>query len=182
MKITLAMVMSVDGKTTRGSEQNIYAWTSREDQIYFRNLIDHNMVIIMGRGTFNASKDMIAERLTPKTLRLVVTDYPEQYRDLVVPGQLEFTSDSPVDIIDNLALRGYTKALLIGGHELCESFLSKGLVDDFFLTIEPKLFGLGKPLLLEKSLHNINLRLLSHEVLNSRGTVVLHYQIVKGEL
>ena len=177
MKITLAMVMSVDGKTTRGNESEIYTWTSREDQIHFSALINRCTVIIMGKKTFEASQVMIMRRLTPKTLRLVVTNNPEQYVDLAVPGQLEFTNNLPIDIISLLKSRGYTKSLLIGGHQLFASFLDKQLIDELILTIEPMIFGSGKPLIFEKSLYDIELKLMSHKKINTQGTLLLHYKV-----
>lgn len=35
MKVILVMVMSVDGNITKGVEEKIYEWTSKEDQRYF---------------------------------------------------------------------------------------------------------------------------------------------------
>ncbi len=179
MKITLAMVMSIDGKTTRGNDSKIYTWTSREDQAHFRTLISLSSAIIMGRQTFLASKDIIMSRLTSKTLRLVVTNHPEKYANLVVPGQLEFTQNQPQEIIDVLKSRGYTKALLVGGHRLNDTFFKSQLVDDLILTVEPNIFGLGNSLILGKSLLDITLKLISHKTLNAQGTLLLHYQIIK---
>lgn len=179
MKITLAMVMSIDGKTTRGNESKIYAWTSREDQIHFGALMNQSTVVIMGKKTFEASQEMIMRRLTPKILRLVMTNKPELYTDLEIPRQLEFTSNTPLEVIDLLKSRGYTKSLLIGGHKLIGSFLDQQLIDDLILTIEPTIFGLGKPLISEKSQHDITLKLISHKTLNAQGTLLLHYQIIK---
>ena len=35
MKITMVMLVSVDGKTTQGNNQNISSWSSIEDQKHF---------------------------------------------------------------------------------------------------------------------------------------------------
>ncbi|MFA6081552.1 MAG: hypothetical protein WC741_04055 [Patescibacteria group bacterium] len=43
------MLSSADGKTTKGNNDNIYTWTSVEDQRYFLSLIKKNNLIIMGR-------------------------------------------------------------------------------------------------------------------------------------
>ena len=74
--------------------------------------------------------------------------------------------------------KGYKKLLLPGGTNTNTSFLIAGLVDEILLTVEPKIFGLGKQLFLEKSLE-ASLELLSFKKLNKQGTLLLHYQIKK---
>jgi len=44
MKVILAMVTSVDGKTTKWNNPDIYKWTSEEDQTHFFSLIEKSKV------------------------------------------------------------------------------------------------------------------------------------------
>ena len=94
MKVIVAMVMSVDGKTTKWDETNIYTWTSPEDQKQFFSLIEENNAIAMGRKTYSAAKHLI--KLSPLKLRIILTQKPELYED--IPGQLEFRSN-PKEIV-----------------------------------------------------------------------------------
>lgn len=176
MHITLIMVMSADGKTTRWHEPNIYTWTSQEDSKHFFSLLKKSEVIIMGSGTFLAAKSMI--KPSPKNLRIVLTKKPRQFADLMVPDQLEFVDQSPEELIMNLMKRGYEQALLVGGSTLNASFLKTKLVDQLLLTIEPKLFASGTSLIAEARL-DIDLQLQNVERLNEHGTLVLTYDIVK---
>ncbi len=177
MFINLAMVSSVDGKITKGSMSDIADWTSEEDKEHFASLIKKNDLIIMGKNTYIAAKPIM--KLTPKKLRIVITSKPEQYAKETIPNQLEFTSDSPNKLIKKLEKRGYKKALLVGGSHTNAAFLKKNLVDKLLLTVEPKLFAAGKPLIAEENL-NINLQLKQGKKLNARGTLLLTYDIVKS--
>lgn len=174
MKVILAMVASVDGKTTKWNNPDIYKWTSKEDQIYFRSLVEKNNVIIMGRRTFDAVRLII--KLSPERLRIVMTKTPEKYVDLSIAGQLEFTNDSPRRIVNRLESRGYTQVLLVGGGYINTLFFKSKLIDEVWLTIEPYIFGFGNSLVAEEKL-NISFQLRSVEKLNKNGTILLQYLV-----
>ncbi|MEK7478036.1 MAG: dihydrofolate reductase [Patescibacteria group bacterium] len=174
MKIILAMVVSLDGKTTKWGEPKIYGWTSKEDQALFSPLIQKPPLVIMGRKTFAAAKKII--RLSPTILRIVITREPNKYRDLSVPGQLEFTNDNPKTLIKKLASRGFTEALLMGGEQVNTSFFKAKLINEIWLTIEPLIFGAGNNLVLPEKF-NIDLSLQDIERLNEKGTLLLKYKV-----
>ncbi len=174
MKVILGMVMSVDGKTTRHNAPDIYHWSSKEDQKHFFSLVEKHDVIVMGRRTYEASRPVI--RLTPGKLRLIMTRSPEEFKKEAVPGQLEFTAASPGEIISGLSQKGYSEILLAGGGEINTLFLKENLVNELYLTIEPKVFGLGNPLVAAEAL-DINLSLESVEKLNIEGTLLLKYSV-----
>ncbi|MCQ2562659.1 MAG: dihydrofolate reductase family protein, partial [Alphaproteobacteria bacterium] len=69
---------------------------------------------------------------------------------------------------------------LLGGGQTNYLFLKENMVDDLFLTIEPKMFGAGKHLNICKKL-DIQLQLVSCKVLNKTGTLLLHYTVKKQE-
>ncbi len=175
MKITLAMVMSVDGKTTRGDEKNVRDWSSDEDQQHFQNLKNKSGVVIMGRKTYVVIKEKL--NLSSSILRIVVTKNPEKFESSIVEGQLEFTSDTPNSIVSNLIARGYQNALLVGGHELNAGFLRAKLVNELILTIEPVLFGKGLSLI-SNNLGEIRLQLINIHQLNQQGTLVCRYKTI----
>lgn len=168
------MVTSLDGKTTKWGESRIYEWTSKEDQDYFSSLIQKNPLVIMGRKTFDTARKMI--RLSPKILRIVITREPDKYKEYMVPGQLEFISDSPKDLINKLEERGYKEALLIGGEQINTEFFKENLVNEVWLTLEPNLFGIGNQLVLSEKL-NVDLTLQNIEKLNEKGTLLLKFKV-----
>ena len=176
MKVTMVMLTSVDGRITKGPDTDIYKWTSSEDQKYFFSLIKKNNLIIMGRSTYEASKPVI--KLEKGKLRIVLTRSPNKYSNQLVKGQLEFSDEVPEKLLKRLSLLGYKKLLLVGGGITNGLFLKLNLVDELYLTIEPRIFGEGKNIV-EGRLLNKFLRLTGIEKLNKTGTVVLKYKIKK---
>lgn len=186
MTVRALMVQSVDGRTTRGDDPNVYTWSSPEDQEQFFATIRASSLIIMGSGTYQAAKSQIV--LKPETLRVVLTSQPEAYRADAVPGQLEFSSLAPDLLIASLEERGYTQATLAGGQKVLGSFLEAGLVTELVVTIEPFLFGAGAPLVTAPSPLGFSasagtqpppkLQLLQLIQLNQRGTLLLTYQVL----
>lgn len=173
MKVSLAMVSSVDGRTTKGAEAGT-DWASPEDQAFFRGLIHDNDAVIMGSGTYESVRSFI--RPTEDKPRIILTRAPERYEeDIIVPG-LEFSSEEPSVVVERLAKRGIRNVLLAGGAETNARFFEAGLVDEMYLTVEPLVFGEGLPLTspLQKA---AELALLGCERLNEQGTMLLHYRV-----
>ena len=67
--------------------------------------------------------------------------------------------------------------LLVGGGKTNALFLEASLVNEIYLTVEPKLFGMGKSLIAEGNFTK-NLKLQSVKKLNEQGTLLLKYNIV----
>ncbi len=172
MHVAIAAAISVDGKLTRHDELNIQAWVSAEDQVHFRSLLAAHDAIIMGSGTYEAGKT----KLQPGKLRVVLTTRPKQYADQAVPDQLEFIDQSAPQITKSLQIRGYQNVLIIGGGQMITDFLAAGLVDRLYLTVEPRIFGTGKPLVASLPL-DIQLHLEKYQQLNDQGTMLLTYQV-----
>lgn len=176
MKVTMIMISSVDGKTTQGNNKNVYVWSSAEDQKYFFSEIKKNNLIVMGRETFEASKTLI--KLEKGKLRIVLTRNPEKYFNQSIEGQLEFSNENPLKLVERMISLGYKKILLVGGATINGLFLKQNLVDELFLTIEPKIFGSGKNLI-EGKLLNTKLQLKSVKKINRTGTLLLKYRVNK---
>lgn len=174
MKVIMAVVSSANGKLTKGEETNIYSWTSKEDTKIFFSLVEKHNLIVMGSKTYEAAKKII--RLKPDKLRIVLTRTPNKYRNDAVKGSLEFSNESPKDLIKRLKAQGYTKMLLVGGTEVNTAFLKNSFVDELHLTIEPLIFGRGKNLVLEEEFEE-ELKLLAVKRLNKKGTLRLIYSI-----
>ena len=179
MKIIAITVTSLDGRFTKGSEKNIYQWSSKEDFEHFKEVVNKHNLLVMGSGTFEPVKDIKEVGLKPEKerLRIIMTRNPERYKEFVVPGQMEFTNESPRELVTRLEKQGYQQMLLVGGSRLSGSFLQEGLINELLITIEPKLFGNGD-FLHSDSLLDTNLQLLDVKKLNQKGTMVLHYKIL----
>ena len=174
MKIVMVAVSSVNGKTTKGEDPNIYSWTSKEDSQLFFSLIKENNLIVMGAKTYEAAKKLIKHE--ENKLRIILTRNPKKYSKEGLAGMLEFTNELPLGLIKKLETRGYKKMLLVGGSEVNALFLRSKLVNELHLTIEPKIFGTGKNLISEEGF-NKQLKLINVKKLNSQGTLRLEYGV-----
>lgn len=175
MKIILVMVETLNGKTTKGTTAGTSSWASQEDQDYFFKTLSENNLFIMGRRTYEAAKENM--QLSDDRLRIILTSSPEKFVNDEVKGQLEFSSDDPQSLIKNLAERGYTQAILLGGAHTNTDFLKEKLVSEIWLTLEPKIFGTGNNLFSDEQLE-LDLELLSNEKLNPQGTLLLKYHVL----
>ncbi len=175
MKIIMVAVSSLNGKLTKGKDPNIYSWTSKEDSKLFFSLIEKNNLIVMGGKTYEAARKIIKHK--KNKLRIVLTRNPEKYFKETIKGVLEFTDESPLKLIARLGNRGYKKILVVGGSEVNTLFLKSKLVNEIYLTIEPKIFGSGTNLLNEENF-DVSLKLIGLKKLNKQGTLLLKFRVV----
>ena len=71
------------------------------------------------------------------------------------------------------------KNLSLGGISICQEFMRLGMVDEYWLLVQPVIVGKGKRLF-ERLQNQINLKLVDTKTFNS-GVVVLHYRAEKRE-
>lgn len=174
MKIILVFVSTLDGKVTRWGDPDVKSWSSKYDQKYFRKIWDYSELIVMGSTTYNV--DPI--KPSKKHLLVVMTREPEKYEKYEVAGTLEFKKESPVELFSDFEKRGYEAMVVVGGPHIATSFLKEGLVDELWLTIEPKIFGKGDSIVTTKRL-DISLQLISCEKVNEQGTLITKYLVLK---
>lgn len=174
MHVTLAVVVSLDGKLTRGDDPNVHAWASKEDWQHFMKLRATHDGLILDRVTYEAVKP----EADPRWLRVVLTHHPALYAQRVVAGQLEFMHGSPAEILAHFKAAGKKRVLLAGGSTSIYAFLQSGLVDDIYITFEPRLFGTGTSFVANKEL-DVLLQLQEVQTLNKQGTLLAHYTVVK---
>ncbi|KAF0094990.1 MAG: dihydrofolate reductase [Puniceicoccaceae bacterium 5H] len=143
--IILIAVQSVDGFITCGESKGT-AFASPADQEWFQFALQQMQAAVFGSGTYEAERERIRNHLTEQRPKYVLTRHPERYAHEAVPGQLEFTADSPEALARSWGAKGWERVGLIGGSVQHARFLEQGLVDELWLTIEPMLFGRGRPL------------------------------------
>jgi dihydrofolate reductase len=80
-------------------------------------------------------------------------------------------------IVSRIAADGHEKVVLLGGPKTNSIFLKAGLVNRLLLTVEPKLFGEGKPLSIGARL-DVSMKLCSMKRLNEKGTLLLEYELL----
>jgi len=174
MKVILVMVATINGKTTKGNIPGTTDLASIEDQEYFFQTLAENNLLIMGSKTYEAARlDM---KLTADRLRVILTSNPDKYKKYFREGELEFSSLPLHNLLESLEKRGFNQAILLGGERTNTDFLREKLVDEIWLTLEPKIFGEGNELLSTTDVA-IDLELLSIDRLNTRGTMLLKYAV-----
>jgi len=174
MKIVLVFVSTLDGKVTKWGEPQVKSWSSKEDQDYFRKIWEDSKLIVMGSNTFNADP----VKPSPKHHFVVMTHRPADYKSHKVPGQVEFTDESPAKLTARFEKEGHKQMLVVGGPQVATSFFKEQLVDELWLTIEPKIFGTGDNFVTAEKLQ-IDLQLISSEKVNENGTLITKYKVLK---
>lgn len=164
MKIILMAAITADGQIGKSSDHLSLDWTSSADKKIFVKVTKEAGVIIMGRTTY----DTIGRPL-PKRLNFILTSTPENFESQ--PDILEFHKKTPAEVKDYLASKGFEKAILCGGAQTYADFLAAGVVDELYLTVEPKLFGNGIGLL-GNTLTDINLELIAFEKIGDESLFI----------
>ena len=174
MKVVLVFVTTLDGKVTKWGDPHVKFWSSQKDQDYFNTIWNETKLIVMGSSTFKA------EPIKPskKHLLMVMTGHPSMYKDVEVSGQLEFTDKPAVQLVKRFEKEGHKLMLVVGGAHIATAFLKSQLIDELWLTIEPKIFGEGGNFVIEEKL-DINLRLIQCEQVNKQGTLITKYEVLK---
>jgi dihydrofolate reductase len=166
MKIILMAAVTIDGKIAR-HEAHFVDWSSKEDKKTFYATSKRAGVIIVGNNTFKTFPSPL-----PGRLHVVLTRDTSDKAS--VPGEIEYTSDTPQEIVSDLEARGYTEAVLTGGAQINALFLNAGLVSEVWLTVEPLIFGVGIDVF-QGIDFDLRVTLLGMERLNEGGTVLLKY-------
>jgi dihydrofolate reductase len=168
MKVSLVMAITADGKIAKNSYE-LVDWTSKEDKKFFIQKTKEARVLIIGKKTFTT-----IGRPLPNRLNIVLTRNPQN--EISQEGLLEFTNQEPGKLLKSLANRGFKEIIVAGGAHTNSLFLEKNLIDEIFLTIEPKIFGLGLGIFsspIEKNLSLLDVSKLSDNV------ILAHYKIIK---
>jgi dihydrofolate reductase len=167
MRVELVAAISLDGKIAQSADQISLEWTSKEDKRFFVSKTKEAGVLVMGRTTY----DTIGRPL-PNRLNIIMTRDPAKFENIV--GELEYTSKSPKDILNDLSDRGFEKVVIAGGSHVYSQFIKAGLITDLYLTVEPILFGAGISLI--DGVDPVELKLKTVEKLGEHA-VLLHYTV-----
>jgi len=167
------MAMTADGKIAKSSD-HFPDWTSREDKKMFLDVTKKHGIVIMGEKTFKTFPKALPDRLNvvftlEKNPRLIGGQAPET-------ENVKFVSGDVGKVLEELENMGYKSAILGGGAFLNTQFLEKKLIDEIWLTIEPKIFGDGLGIF--GGDFDIDLKLLSIDKIND-DSLVLKYKVLK---
>lgn len=173
MKKILVFVTTLDGKITRWGESYVRKWTSKEDQDYFKKLWNDSALIVQGSSTYDGAP------MEPSSSHhiVIMTSTPAKYKEVEVAGQIEFTDQTPAQLVAHYEQRGLEQMLIVGGAHIATSFLKAKLIDEIWLTFEPKIFGKGGNFVIDEKL-DIDLKLIGFEKVNERGTLITKYAVL----
>lgn len=167
MKITLLMAITLDGKIGKSAD-HFPDWTGKADKKLFVDITRKAGVVIMGSKTFDTIKKPLPDRKN-----IVLTRNPDRKSEW---KELEFTSDSPRDILLYLQDQGYSEAVLVGGATINSLFARESLIDEVAVTVSPFIFGTGLSLFAEGL--EMNLQLNQVERIG-KNRVFLKYAVLR---
>jgi len=127
------MAVTADGKIAKSSD-HFPDWTSKEDKKLFAEISKKYGVVIMGDKTFFTFPKPLPGRLN---VVFTLLKKPPKMKNVMWVG------GNPKTVLKKLEKMGYKSAILGGGAYLNTQFLKKKLIDEIWLTIEPKIFGEG---------------------------------------
>ncbi len=167
----LLAAISLDGKITTGRKEGS-EWTSKEDKVFFRHELDRADAVVMGRKTFEAIKHPLTSRNRLVFSRRKIFSHSAECQNIF--------GGSAAELLRLLGQNGWHRIAIVGGTAIYDWFLKRDLVDEMYLTLEPLVFGNGKPLVSRRLNLPRKFRLASVKKLNARGTLLLHYQSLQS--
>lgn len=139
------VAMSLDGCMTRHDKEGV-GFASSGDREFFREALSTCDCCIMGSRTFEGGRDRILQGIEQDRLRLVLTSEPGRYAGFARPGRLEFRTGDLARTLDWLGARGFRRCAILGGTGIYTEAVSRGLMDELWITLEPVAFGTGRRL------------------------------------
>ena len=163
MKLILIMVMSLNGIVAFDENTDIRKYSSDEDHSFFLQRASQCDAAVMGRFSYNSE--------IPCKRKYLLSHHIKQEE---IEDNSIIISGSADEVYKKLKIDGNHEVALLGGPRTNSAFLSAGLVDEIYLTIEPVILGEG----LTFSVGELNSvwNMTNSIRLNDRGTIVLHYQ------
>ncbi|MBT5901318.1 MAG: hypothetical protein HOH58_04330 [Opitutaceae bacterium] len=172
----LIVAQSLDGFITRHDEPGV-AWASKADQRWFGQALEEFDCQVMASGTYAIVREHLRSKLEDGRLRIVMTRRPQSYLADQQSGALEFSSQPALEILESLKNSDRTSCVLLGGATAHDAFLQAGLVDEIWVTIEPRLFGQGTPVI--KKRQDQQLEMIDTQRLPESDSLVIRYRVKK---
>jgi dihydrofolate reductase len=167
-RVKLFIACSLDGYIAR--PDGGIDWLFSDGDYGYREFCDSIDTVIMGRKTWELS--------------LGFGDYPYPGKDAYVfsrrsghqpgPHRVQFVSEPVAGFVQALRAQPGRDLWLVGGGELTRAFLDEQLIDDFIISVHPRVLGAGLPLFPSPA-RETALRLVRTIPFES-GLVQLHYQ------
>ena len=178
------MNVSLDGF----ADHTVAVVTDDELHDFFSRLLDSVDMMVFGRVTYELMESAWPHVPENPNSTKALVDFAERINSLpkiVVSRSLEKTSWNNSRIVRELPVNEITalknkpgKNISVGGLSVCQALSKHGLIDDYWLVVQPVVIRRGKRLFNNLSGH-FHLELMEAEKLAS-GVVALHYSTLKG--
>lgn len=171
MEVFLIAATTADGYIGRYSNDKSTNWTSKEDKQFYISKIKEADVIVMGSTSFDTFDRY------PKDSNWVIYDFDPTSRINPAPDRIKFkaTKAGPQELLEEFKQLGYQQVAICGGKSIYTLFMTAGLVDRLYLTVEPVIFGSGIPLFDKSAESQLELEKI-HQL--SKQTIVLQYKVL----
>ncbi len=181
--IAIAAV-TLDGKIAR-HKNHMSDWTSKEDKVFMRALLDKCDVIIVGNNTYKTAVGPLSKR-NCIVLSKTAEPSPLTRGDVAqrVTERLLYANPQKTNLKKLIRALNYKKIAILGGAQTYTYCLQNNLFDEIYLTIEPIIFGQGVDLFapspsegrVGERVQKHKLKLFSIKKLNKQGSLLLHYK------
>lgn len=180
MHTFLIAAISADGYISQREQQASTSWTSQEDKQFFQVKTKQAGLIVMGRKTFATIGFPLPGRMNVIYTRQSQPDLVKEFGLSQQQQQhLRVTNLPPAQLIQELDEEGYQQLAVCGGSSIYTQFVQSGVVDEYFLTVEPVIFGDGVPLFNARL--KLDLELVATKTLNQQGSLLLTYRSAKAQ-
>ncbi|HEV7424638.1 MAG TPA: dihydrofolate reductase [Candidatus Paceibacterota bacterium] len=166
-KFTAFVASSIDGRIAKDGQSGT-DWTSKEDWNFFQKSLAKMDPVIVGHNTY-----LIAEKKLKKRNTIVFTSKVDTIKLI---GSVFFLNPEGYDVKKFLRSKNYKKVGIIGGPQVYNFCLSKQMLDELFVTIEPYIFTTGVPMFSGSVFKKYKFILQSVKKLNKKGTLLLKYK------
>jgi dihydrofolate reductase len=164
-KVVLFIACSLDGYIA-GKDDDI-SWLFDDDDYGYSRFLASIEAVLMGRRTYD--------------LLLQMGPFPYIGKECFVFSRslmggdenVEFVNQPVKEFLDRLREREGKNIWLVGGSELISHFMRADVVDEFIISVHPKILGSGIPLF-KPGIPSCPLRLIGTESFSS-GLVQIHY-------
>ena len=160
---------TIDGYIARSRHHRSFGWTSREDKAHLHRMIGRADAVILTRSGYASAK-----RARKKHCIVITRSVKSVERKSPL---LTFINVKNAGIDEYVRSAGFREVCILGGTFVYSCMLSKGLIDDVYLTIEPTAFGRGLGVFGQK-VPARHFRLAEIKKLNKKGSLLLHYKYI----
>ena len=143
LEIVYYVAASVDGYIAKpdGALDWLTPYEGGEEDYGYAQFYKSVDAVLMGRKTYEKSQSFGAWPYPGKPCWVFSHGSAKN-----VPADVVVTTQSPAQVVSEIAARGIKRAWLVGGGALAASFQSQGLITEYIVTIIPVLLGDGIPL------------------------------------